>query len=412
LKGNVEVLLNAMPLVNYDNAIPPVNEIARFTEELISSYSNVLAIPKRNLEIAKTAQFRIVYENLCKVICDHVLENKKYKIEWWLDDNLIHYVNDPKTGSWYAPSNEYYLDFRIRIYEDGVLIMDNPLDFTNKPGYIEFDSSSLGDTLSWMGQMERAKEFHGFDKLYVKTFKNFLFNSLYYESKGIYLVNNSVEVKPKFSIGCYYDEENPIKKNKHKYDWKTIPLGKVATDRLGFDYVETRPVLSHKFIHNNSKDKSIVVATNSTAQLKYWNNKNGWQELIDWHVENGYSVKYASNEDSELKNMIHIDKSLEVVAKEISKAEYFIGISSGLSWFAWALDVHVILISGFTPEDLEFTNNCTRIINKNVCNGCWSRHAFDKSDWNSCPDWKGTFRMFECTKTITSNDVIERILNR
>ena len=263
-----------------------------------------------------------------------------------------------------------------------------------------------------MGQMEKAKEFHGFSKLYVKTYKNFLFDKEYYKSKGIYLINSPVAVTPKFNLGCYYTDDTPIQRNKHKYDWKTVPLGKVASDRLGFNYIETRPVLSPEFIHNVEKEKSIVVATNSTAQLKYWNNENGWQELIDWHVENGYDVKYSSSENTSLKNMIHIDKSLENVAKEISKAEYFIGISSGLSWFAWALNAHVILISGFTQEDLEFTDNCTRIINKNVCNSCWSRSNFDKSDWNTCPDWKNTYRMFECTKSITSEFVLHKILNR
>ena len=89
-----------------------------------------------------------------------------------------------------------------------------------------------------------------------------------------------------------------------------------------------------------------------------------------------------------------------------------VGISSGLSWFSWACDVPVVLISGFTPEECEFQNEKTlRIINKNVCNSCWAWDHFNRGDWNWCPTGKGNDRHFECTKTITSQMVIDQINN-
>jgi autotransporter strand-loop-strand O-heptosyltransferase len=87
----------------------------------------------------------------------------------------------------------------------------------------------------------------------------------------------------------------------------------------------------------------------------------------------------------------------------------FIGISSGLSWLSWASGTPTVIISGFTDEDLEPTIDITRIINKNVCNSCWSNYEFDPGDWNWCPVHKGTKRQFECSKTITASDVIEKI---
>ena len=82
---------------------------------------------------------------------------------------------------------------------------------------------------------------------------------------------------------------------------------------------------------------------------------------------------------------------------------------SGLSWLAWASGTPTMIISGFTDEDLEPTIGVTRIINKDVCNGCWSKHSFDAGDWHWCPEHKGTNREFECSKTITSDDVINKI---
>ena len=87
---------------------------------------------------------------------------------------------------------------------------------------------------------------------------------------------------------------------------------------------------------------------------------------------------------------------------------YFIGIGSGLSWLAWALDIKVCLISGFTWSFIEF-EPAVRIINTNVCSGCWSYRVFDRGDWNWCPEHKDTPRHFECTKTITPEYVWQKL---
>ena len=91
--------------------------------------------------------------------------------------------------------------------------------------------------------------------------------------------------------------------------------------------------------------------------------------------------------------------------------EFFIGLSSGLSWLAWGLGKQVVMISNFTNEEHEFMFNCTRIVNRSVCNGCWNNpmFKFDKGDWYWCPEHKGTERQFECHKSITSDMVIEQI---
>jgi autotransporter strand-loop-strand O-heptosyltransferase len=97
------------------------------------------------------------------------------------------------------------------------------------------------------------------------------------------------------------------------------------------------------------------------------------------------------------------------VLKTIQESKLFIGISSGLSWLAWGTDTPVVIISGFTDKHLEPMDGITRIINKEVCNGCWHTHEFDPGDWNWCPVHKNTDRQFECSKEILSNDVIKQI---
>ena len=105
------------------------------------------------------------------------------------------------------------------------------------------------------------------------------------------------------------------------------------------------------------------------------------------------------------------DTSLENTINTIHHSEFFIGLSSGLSWLSWAIGKHVVMICNFSEDKHEFTTNCTRIVNKSVCNSCWNNpnFKFDKGDWYWCPINKGTENQFICQKSITSNMVINQI---
>jgi autotransporter strand-loop-strand O-heptosyltransferase len=129
----------------------------------------------------------------------------------------------------------------------------------------------------------------------------------------------------------------------------------------------------------------------------------------------GYSVVVIQKQSTTLKNVIDRtgDLPLEDRISDLLGCEFFIGIGSGLSWLAWALNTPVVMISGFSQPFFEFSDNTLRIINTNVCHGCFNNpdHKFDKGDWWWCPEHKNTSRHFECTKTITPKEVLRQILN-
>ena len=100
------------------------------------------------------------------------------------------------------------------------------------------------------------------------------------------------------------------------------------------------------------------------------------------------------------------DRPLLERARWLKHADFFIGLSSGLSWLAWAMEAPVVLVSGFTHPTTEF-DTPYRVINYHTCNSCWNdvRVRFDHQDFLWCPRHKDTPRQFECTRLITVSAV-------
>jgi autotransporter strand-loop-strand O-heptosyltransferase len=266
--------------------------------------------------------------------------------------------------------------------------------------YIAFDSSSLGDTIAWMPYVEEFRCLHNCEVI-VSTFKNFLFEKEYpmleFVEPGT-VVNN---IYAMYKLGWFYNEhKEPVLPN-------TIPLQQTATNILGLPYIEIKPRIVNSRVCLSLKQ--VAIATNSTAGCKFWT-REAWQEVINYLHGEGYKVINTSLESNPFDNCQGLlDTSMTNTMTNIYNSRFFIGLSSGLSWLAWALDVPVIMISNFTDAHHEFA--CHRPVNTNVCHGCWNdpQYTFDKGDWDWCPVHKGTDRQFECQKSITPKMVIDEI---
>jgi autotransporter strand-loop-strand O-heptosyltransferase len=212
---------------------------------------------------------------------------------------------------------------------------------------------------------------------------------------------NVTNIYAMYKLGWFYNEnKEPVLPN-------TIPLQQTATNILGLPYKEIKPRIAYKTSYEQGM--YISIATNSTAGCKFWTKEN-WQEVINYLHEQGYKVINTSLEKNPFDNCQGLlDNSMINTMRVIDESKFFIGLSSGLSWLAWALNKEVIMISNFTDAEHEF--KCHRPVNTNVCHGCWNdpQYKFDKGDWNWCPVHKGTDRQFECQKSVTPEMVIDEI---
>ena len=330
--------------------------------------------------------------------------NSTFEIKFFDEHGVCHYHNTTKSNHWFKLNREYFTKWNTKVWEEGTLIYDDTLDYNGRKVFISFDSASLGDTIAWIPYVLEFKKKHECDVV-VSTHKNFLFEKVYPELKFVKPGSTVNGIHGMYIIGWFYDvSKEPTLPN-------TIPLQQAATNILGLDYTEIQPRIDYKVGKRPYEGKYVTIATNSTAGCKFWT-KEGWQSLINHLHSLGYKVINVSKEKNPFKNAKQIsDTSMENTMNVIHHSEFFIGLSSGLSWLAWGMGKHVVMISNFTEPDHEFTTNCTRIVKLDVCNGCWNSpiHKFDKSDWSYCPVHKGTSRQFECHTSITSEMVIKQI---
>jgi autotransporter strand-loop-strand O-heptosyltransferase len=190
---------------------------------------------------------------------------------------------------------------------------------------------------------------------------------------------------------------------------------------LGLDLVKRRPQLNFQPSIKPIQGKYICFSTHSTAQAKYWNYPHGWELLckmlrkegitpvcIDrfesfgvdghWNPVPKSSVKRQGLLFPELMNFIH-------------HAELYVGLSSGHSWLAHGLGKKTVMILG--PTNQEYDEDNYRVQNLDVCNGCFHKpdlYPFNPGDWLWCPINKGTERQHECTKTITPQQMFDKIM--
>jgi autotransporter strand-loop-strand O-heptosyltransferase len=317
-------------------------------------------------------------------------------------------------NSWAETSTQYYVPWKVLIEDlNGNLLHEYNHTLDNQKVYIALDSKSLGDTLAWFPYIDEFRKKHG-SKVVCSTFWNHLLADQYPELEFTEPGKEVTGLSAMYLLGLFYDGDT-FNTKMHPNNPAQIPLQRIASDILGLEYREIKPKLK-KSAKQNTSTQQVSIGVHSTAQAKYWNNPTGWQEVVDWLNTQNYTVKLLSHEGEEyMGNKIptgvvqHRAGSIESVMEELSKSKLYIGLSSGLSWLAWALDVPVVLISGFTESYTEM-QECIRVsAPSKSCSGCWNRHKFNSGDWNWCPDHKGTSRQFECSANITTRMVIDAV---
>lgn len=387
------------------------------SEKSIELYNDIQVSEEMLFDENLVVSFKIKWDTIPKVEVfgkSSPLKETKFNVRMLDSGNQV-YNADIHPGMFALGFRRWVCDYEIQVFSDEgqKLASWKLLDRLKESRVcVAFESSSLGDTIAWLPYAEEFRKQYEVKDLVVTTFWNNLFEGEYPEITFQYPGYRDEKIDVVLAIGWYEEEDRNI----HPVDPRSIPLQKVCADILSTKYSgEIRPFIRKKILPRPTEKKYICFATESTAGAKYWHFPGGWQRLADLFKKIGYEVVVIQKEESSLKDVIHRTGSIpiEETISDLLQCEFFVGLSSGLSWLSWALGVPTVMISGFTHPFMEFSNRTLRIINKNVCHGCFNETAykFDRGDWWWCPVHKGTPRYFECSKTLDPNDIFVKIVD-
>jgi len=308
------------------------------------------------------------------------------------------------SGEWARPGRKYCSNWLVRVTDTKTdkTLVSHRFDPIGQRVLIWMDSKSLGDTIAWFPYLEAFAKEHKCS-IVTATWWNELFESVYPNIDFTKVGDVAPNIYASFGVGVFDGDSD-----KNKHPWNSVPLQQVGTDMLGLEYKELKPKISmSEYQHKLPKDY-VCLSEHSTMQAKYWNYVGGWQEVVDYITSQGLEVLTIGKEGTELKNVTPIHTSpITQVADVLAKAKMFLGVGSGLSWLSWAVNTPVVMVSGFSEPFCEFQSGNHRIINKDVCHGCFndSSVTFARDNWAWCPKNKD----FECSKNIKPETVIKAV---
>ena len=416
--------LNAAKNNSYNKRVDELIELySEYTNKLFASkfdivYNNL--VKNKNKPILKTEVYYSFNDNAFVEIKNSENIDETFEVSFKNRiTNQILYSTTLKNGWWGRCDYSYYIPYNLTIKSNltGKTILDYDLDLTGKNVLIQYDTPALGDQLSWIPVADQFRRKHNCN-LYVKIPN--LIECFKKKYKNITFLNMDESIPDLFATykpGWYVDNQS-INEKRCVNDVRKQPLQKVASDYLGLPYFPERPLLDFELKASPYKKPTVTIATQSTSQCKYWNHKGGWDVVIKYLNEKGFDVacidrNYSWGNGDNMNvmpsNAINLtgDMPLTERMNQIYHSKFFIGLPSGLSWLSWAIEKPTIMISGFSYDYTEFATQY-RVQNKNVCIGCWNDNYFDRGNWMWCPKSEKK-EIFECTKSITPQMVIETI---
>lgn len=323
---------------------------------------------------------------------------------------------DTKTQNAIVSSNKkYFINFRIEVWK-GEEYFSHDLNLKDKNVLMLLPTRAIGDSIAWLPYAEEFRKQHGC-KVYVRIgehvrslLKDNYPNLVFLEDK-----QTPVNCYATYILGVFF----PVTDRDHQpMDFRFVGLQKSVAQILGLPPLEIKPY--YKATKKRPIEEPYVcIAVQSTTQCKTWNNPLGWIKTIEYLKNLGYRVlcidKDRTYGTGRLINAIPFGcedftgaKPLQERVDLLAHADFFVGISSGLSWLAWASGTPVIMIGGFTLPFNEFYTPY-RAINYNTCTGCWHEVEFYNKDYGWCPRHKNTEREFECSRSISGTQVIRLI---
>ena len=321
---------------------------------------------------------------------------------------------------------KYFIRYRLKLraVDEEKPFWDYRFDCRGKPVCVIIPDGGLGDNLAWMPYAERFRTFHGAKVCCIA---------------GEWLIRLVKPEYPELEFTPFDRASGKIAEAYAVYfcaifgadrrAWRPIDHQQLGMQRsiaaiLGLPLDEELKIRLAPTPGGRAIPEAFVcISTMATNPAKHWNFPDGWNRIIRYLKRIGYRVAVIDRDrelvcgsrrcrvPEEAEDFTGVRPLAERIAM-LRQAEFFIGLPSGLSWLAWACGIPVVLISGFSMPNCEFSTPY-RVTNYHFCHGCWNDSGcfFDTSVPVWCPRRLGTPREIECTRVITPR-MVRRAIDR
>ena len=309
------------------------------------------------------------------------------------------------SGSRLISVEHYFIRWHVEVFSDDEKIFDHTLSLAGQPVAIMCKFGTLGDTIAFLPYFREFKKINRC-KLSVclpDKFREF-FAQLYPEIPLI----DEIDFK---TYATYYPsifmESLPVV----PVDARHMSMPQVGGMLLGVNYLPPKAVFK-------PTEPPVTEEPYVCISVQASNTRKSWLWPVEYLKSLGYRV-FCIDKNAEETNDGFIlrkpegaedftgNRPLLERANMLYHAEFFIGLGSGLSWLADALDCPVVMICGFSQNWFEFYTPY-RVTNRKVCNGCLNDRRVNYI-LKKCPYHKNTPRELECQKKISPRMVINAI---
>ncbi len=308
---------------------------------------------------------------------------------------------------------KYYIPWQIDVLRDGMEVFSHTFYPEEQSVMFFFPNRALGDTLSLLPYVAAfVKEHRCKAYIYVAAYLRDIIRR-FYPSLTISETGRE-ETYATYYVGMFIDFFCGSPE-----DCRFAPMEHAGRYILGIH--ET--VRTKKFFPSSRrkiKERYVCIGVQASWAWKGWHYPNGWNEVVAALKNAGYRV-LCIDRDKEVE-----DDGIKVIMPEgaedftgelpliervnlLAYADFFIGLSSGLAWLAYAVGCPVVMICGFSQEWHEFYTPY-RVCNTMKCHGCINDVRIQYKKVKDCPRHSGTGRAFECSSGITPKQVLNTLI--
>lgn len=380
-------------------------------DRMASPMGRPIPPPARNPTQAGPDGLRFDFNHGCRLL----LPDGRWRVRFSdLDAETVLFEASLGAGRVTSP-DIYYQRVGIEVWRDDERVLVHDYDAAGREVLIHVHGETLGDAIGWFSYAVKFQETHGC-RLTCVMAEPFipLFRAAYPQ---IAFVAHGTEEPERYYATYHLAVSFQDAHVFQPCDHRLVGTHRAAAYALGVDPSDAPPRITLNDDSRPIAEPYVCIAVQSTGQYKYWNNPEGWAEVVAFLKAHGYRVicidRGAAYGPAGAVNRIPEgaedetgERPLQERARWLKHAELFVGLASGLAWLAWAVRTPVVMISGFSHPTTEFETPY-RVVNYHACNSCWNdvRFTLDRGDFYWCPRHKGTPRQFECSRLISAGAV-------